>query len=308
MSRRPRGITGAVAAAWVWFALATTSEAQELEPRAYAPNPTGVNFLAVAYSRTTGDVVFDESLPFSDVTARVNGATLLYGHTFGLAGRAASVTAVFPYAWGSVQGNIGEDFARITRSGATDLRGRLAVNLVGGPALAPREFAARRPATTLGGSLVVVAPTGQYDPTKLINLGANRWAFKPELGISHPLGRWFLEAYLGAWLFTENDDFYGGARRTQAPIGTFQLHVVRMVGRRAWIAGDATFYTGGRTSLDGRPNDDAQRNSRSGLTLAVPVGKRSSFKVAWASGVTTRVGGDFQSLAVAWQLRWFGNP
>jgi hypothetical protein len=294
--------------AGVLLAGAAGAPAQELEPRAYAPNPTDVNFVALAFSRTTGDVVFDESLPFSNVTARVNGATLLYGHTFGLAGRAASATAIVPYAWGSVQGNVGEDFKRITRSGATDLRARLAVNLVGGPALSPREFATHKPGTTLGASLTVVAPSGQYDPSKLINLGANRWAFKPELGLSYPVGRWFLEGYLGGWLFTENDDFYGGVRRSQAPIATFQLHVVRMVGRRAWIAGDATFYSGGNTSLDGRSNDDAQRNSRSGLTLALPIGKRNSLKVAWASGVTTRVGGDFQTLAVAWQIRWFGNP
>jgi hypothetical protein len=308
VSPGPRSFAGLVAAAGVSLVLVTTSTAQELEPRAYAPNPTDVNFLALAYSRTTGDVVFDASLPFSDVTARVNGATLLYGHTFGLAGRAASATALFPYAWGSVQGNVGEDYKRITRSGMTDLRARLAVNLVGGPALSPREFAAHKPGTTLGASLTVVAPSGQYDPSKLINLGTNRWAFKPELGLSCPIGRWFLEAYLGGWLFTENDNFYGGVGRSQAPIATFQLHVVRVVGRRAWIAGDATFYSGGRTTIDGRANDDSQRNSRSGLTLAVPIGKSNSFKVSWASGVTTRVGGDFQILAVAWQVRWFGNP
>jgi len=308
VSLGPRGILGGVAAAGACLVLATTSSSQELEPRAYAPNPTDVNFLALAYSRTTGDVVFDESLPFSDVTAHVNGAALLYGHTFALAGRAASATALLPYAWGSVQGNVGEDYKRITRSGMTDLRVRLAVNLVGGPALSPREFAARKAGTTLGASLSVVAPSGQYDPSKLINLGTNRWAFKPELGLSHPIGRWFLEAYLGGWLFTENDAFYGGVRRSQAPIGTFQLHVVRMLGRRAWIAGDATFYSGGRTTIDGRTNDDSQANSRSGLTLAVPIGKSHSLKVAWASGVTTRVGGDFQILAVAWQVRWLGNP
>jgi hypothetical protein len=283
-------------------------DAQELTPRAYAPNPTGGNIVVLGYVRTTGEVLFDPSLPFDDVNAAINGGSLLYGRTFGLFGRSANAAVALPYVWGDVDGFVEGEYQRITRSGLGDLRGQLTVNLLGGPALTPREFATRRPGTVLGLSLAVVAPTGQYDPSKLINIGSNRWSLKPEMGVSKTWGRWYLELYGGVWVFSDNTDFFGGSVREQDPIGTFQAHVSYTFKPRLWLAANATFYTGGRTTLDGTAKADLQRNSRLGLTLALPVGRRSAVKVAWASGFTTRVGADFDSLGVAFQTVWFRRP
>jgi hypothetical protein len=282
--------------------------AQELEPRAYAPNPTGVNFVLLGYGHSSGNIVFDAALPISDVSARLNHTSLAYGRTFGLFGRGAAATVVLPYVWGSVEGNVGEVRRAITRSGLADTRLRLSMNLVGGPALAPREFAARPRGNTLGMSLSLAAPSGQYDPAKLINIGANRWSFKPELGFSHPAGRFMLELYGGVWFFTANSDFFGGVRREQQPIGTFQAHGSYTFRPRLWVAGDATYYTGGRTTVDGVAKADLQRNSRVGLTVALPTGRHHSLKLAWATGFTTRIGGDFDILAIAWQVLWFDRP
>src|SRR5262249_5476300 len=197
---------------------AAGAAAQELEPRAYSPNPTGANFVLLAYGHSTGDVEFDPGAPITNVSARLNQAALFYGRTFGFLGRSATAAVQLPYAWGNVEGDVSEERRSIYRSGLADLRLRLSTNLLGGPALSPREFAQRRPGTTLGASLVVIAPTGQYDPSKLVNIGANRWSFKPELGFSYPAGRWFIELYGGAWLFTENGDFFGGSVRHQEPL------------------------------------------------------------------------------------------
>jgi outer membrane putative beta-barrel porin/alpha-amylase len=279
--------------------------AQELEPRAYSPNPTGAHYVLAVLGRTAGGVVFDPAVPIQDVSARVNTATLLYGRTFGLFGRSASLGLGLPYAWGTIEGEVQEQRRAIRRSGLADGRLRLAVNLLGGPALAPRAFATRRPRTTLGARLVVAAPTGQYDPAKLVNIGANRWSVKPELGVAHPAGRWMIEAYLGTWLFTDNREFYGERRREQSPLGTAQAHVSYTFKPRLWVAGDATFYTGGRTTVGGRVNADRQKNSRLGLTLAVPVTSHQSVKASWGTGFTTRIGGDFDTLSVGWQYLWF---
>ncbi len=231
--------------------------------------------------------------------------TAVYSRTFGVFGRSASVGLAVPYLWGTVEGEVFEQHGRVRRSGLGDGRLRLSVNLVGGPALPPGEFAKRRPGSTLGASVVVSAPTGQYDPAKLINLGGNRWAVKPEVGLSHPAGRWVFEAYAGAWLFTDNPDFFGGSVREQGALGTFQAHASYTFRPRLWLAADATYYTGGRTTIGGTLRNDFQKNSRVGLTLAVPVGRRHSVKLSWATGATTRIGGDFQTLAVAWQYLWF---
>jgi len=293
------------AAALALFAVAAGAGAQELEPRAYAPNPTGANFVLAVYGHTSGNVVFDPSVPITNVEARVNTSALFYGRTFSLFGRSASAAVQLPYVWGTVDGDVFEERRSVYRSGLADLRMRLTTNILGGPALPAREFAARRPRTTLGASLVIVAPTGQYDPSKLINVGTNRWAFKPEVGLSHPAGPWFLELYAGTWLFTVNDDFFGGSRREQSPLLALQGHFSYTFRPRLWLAGDATFYTGGRTTVDGVEKADLQRNTRLGLTLAVPIKRRSALKASWSRGVVTRVGGDFQTLALGYQVLWF---
>jgi hypothetical protein len=299
---KPRALAGLAALAF--FAIGEVG-AQELEPRAYSPNPTGANFVLLVYGHTSGGVVFDPSVPFENVDARINTTALFYGRTFGLFGRSASAAIQLPYVWGTVVGDVFEERRSVYRSGLGDLRLRLTTNLLGGPALSPREFAKRKPATTLGASLLVTTPTGQYDPTKLINVGTNRWAFKPELGLSHPAGRFFLELYAGAWLFTENPDFFGGSQRSQSPLFALQSHVTYSFRPRVWLAGDATFYTGGQTTVDGVQKADLQRNTRLGLTLALPVTRRSGLKVSWARGVVTRIGGDFTTLAAGYQFLWF---
>ena len=280
--------------------------AQELEPRAYSPAPIGANFVLAAYAYQTGEILFDPSLPFSDVEARINGVVGGYGRSFSLAGRTASAAIAVPYAWGPIDGNVAEEYRKIRRSGLGDARLRLAANLIGGPALTFAEFRTRKPATTLGASLVVVAPTGQYSNEKLINIGSNRWAFKPEVGLSHPAGRWTLEVAAGVWLFANNEEAYPGTvERSQDPLASFQAHVGYTVRPGLWIAADATWYSGGRTYADGVPGDTRQSNSRAGLTASVPFARSHSVKVSVSTGVSARVGTRFDSYGIAYQYLWF---
>ena len=302
---RHRSIVGLLP---VLLLIAAGAAAQELNPRAYAPMPTGANIAMLSYGRSSGGVLFDPSLPVEDVHAVIHSSVLLYGHSFGLFGRSANAVVALPYAWGEMDGLLAGEYQRITRSGLADLRGQLTVNLLGGPALAPREFAKHRPSTILGLSVAVAAPTGQYDPAKLVNIGSNRWSFKPEVGFSKTRGRWYLELYGGVWIFGTNGNYYGGSDRAQDPIGTFQTHVSYTFKPRLWLAADATFYTGGATTVNGTARADLQRNSRLGAALALPVGRRSALKVSWASGFTTRIGGDFDSLGLAFQTVWYGRP
>lgn len=285
--------------------LAPDAVAQEMEARAYSRAPVGTNIVLFTYARQSGDVLFDAALPLTDVSVDINSCIVGYGRTFGLLGRQATVSAAIPYALGNVRGKVFEEQTEVRRSGLGDLRVRVGVNLIGSPALAPREFASQPPSTVLGTSLTVVIPTGQYDPQRLVNVGSNRWAFKPELGLSQPIGRWTLEFIGGAWFFGENKNFFGGARREQKPLATFQSHVVYTLKPRMWIAGNATYYAGGRTVLDDKVNADLQRNSRVGATFSFPFGPNHSFKVAWARGVTTRIGGHLNTFTLGYQYAWF---
>jgi len=284
---------------------AGTVRAQELEPRAYSPSPVGFNIVAVVYTNNAGDLNFDPSLPVTDASANINVGALGYVRTLGIVGRSANLGFALPYVRGDVEGRLLGDPVAAHRSGLGDPRLRVAVNLLGAPAMTPKEFMARKPsATIIGTSLVVSVPVGQYDSTKLINLGNHRWGFKPEIGLSRDFGRWTLEADVGVWLFTDNTNFYGGKTRSQEPIGSLQTHVIYTFKPRMWLAFDANFYNGGRTSVDGVPKADLQQNSRAGFTFAVPVTKAHSLKISYSQGAFTSIGADFRSIGVAWQYIW----
>lgn len=283
----------------------TITKAQELEPRAYLILPAGTNFLMAGYARSSGNVIFDPSLPVEDVEAGVNSTFLGYLRAFDLFGRSASVGVVTPYVWGDVTGKLSGEAAGITRSGLGDSRVRFAVNLYGGPALNPREFANYQQKTNIGFSLVVAAPVGQYDPEKLINLGANRWSFKPEIGVSRAWKKWIVDVYAGGWFFTKNDQYQIHSTREQELIGTLQGHVSYNFRPGLWAAADTTFFTGGKTTVDGLNRHDFQRNSRIGLTLSVPLAPRHSVRFGTSTGAFTRIGADFTVFSIVYQFVWF---
>jgi hypothetical protein len=282
------------------------ASAQQLEPRAYSPSPAGLNFAGLPYTYQTGSVITDPSLPIQDVNAKVHTVTAFYVHTFGFLGRSASAALALPYVWASASGRIFEEARSVSRSGQGDMQIRLVSNLLGGPSLTPEEFARTPPQTTLGASLIVSMPTGQYDGTRLINIGTNRWAFRPEIGLSHPVGRWTFDLYAGGWFYTANDNFFGGFRRTQNPLFVLQAHVGYTFLRSGlWLALDGCWYAGGQTAVDGVLKADRQDNTRIGATLAVPLGHGQSLKAAWAKGATVRFGQDFTTLTVTYQYRFF---
>jgi hypothetical protein len=286
----------------LWSAFAV---AQELEPRSYSPAPVGTNFVAINYGRTTGSVVLDPTLPITNASARFNSATLGYVHVFGFLGRQTSVSLGVPYVWGTGEGLVNGVSRRIYRSGLGDPRLRFSFILFGSPAVGPAEFQRHKSRTVVGTSVVIVAPLGQYDPNLLINIGSNRWAFKPEIGISRSVRSWMLELDLGSWFFMQNSNFFQGQMREQAPLGSAQAHVSYTFRPGFWVALDGTYYTGGRTHVNGVRSNDLQQNSRLGATLALPLTRSQSLKLAYNRGTTVRVGGNFTTFGITYQLRWF---
>jgi len=292
-----------VAAGVLWMcALAT---AQELEPRSYSPAPVGTNFAVVNYGRITGSVVLDPTLPVTDASASFSSATLGYSHAFGFLGRQTSISLGVPYVWGTGQGLVNGIPRSIYRSGLGDPRLRFSFIWFGSPAVGPAEFPKHKSRTVMGTSVVIVAPVGQYDPNLLINIGANRWAFKPEIGISRTLRSWMMELDLGSWFFLQNPNFFHGQMREQAPLGSAQAHVSYTFRPGLWASLDGTYYTGGRTHVNGVRSNDLQQNSRLGATVALPMTRSQSLKLAYNRGTSVRRGGNFTTFGITYQLRWF---
>jgi hypothetical protein len=284
-----------------------TAEAQELVPDAYTPAPVGLNVIVFAGAFGEGDLAFDPSLPIEQASAKIGGPGLAFARALGLAGRSATITVTQPYIVGHLQGFVLKQFQQTSRSGLGDPMVRVGVNLFGAPAMTPRQFAAYRPKVNVGASITVVMPLGQYYSDKLVNLGSNRWGFKPEVGITRTWGKWRAEWYMGAWLYTDNTDFYGGSTRHQAPIASGQAHLTYTIRPRTWVALDGNFWNGGGVSVNGGTPTEQQRNSRIGTTVALPINQKQTIKVAYSFGAYTTVGGDFNSVGVSYTYGWLSG-
>ena len=250
--------------------------AQDLEPRAYTNIPRGVNFVVAGYSYMSGGVLFDPAVPLENAKININGSILAYARSLNIAGLSGKFDMIMPYAWLSGSADFqGQTISRDV-SGLADARLRMSVNFIGAPSLPISGFKDYKQDLVIGASLQVYLPTGQYDADKLVNIGTHRFAFKPELGISKTLGHLMLELTGGAAFYTTNHDFFGGKTRSQAPIGSLQGHVNYNFTPGIWAAVDGTYYWGGHTTLDGVEGNDLQKNSRLGLTLALPLNLHSA--------------------------------
>jgi hypothetical protein len=288
------------------------ARAQDLTPRAYVITPVGSNAVVLTYSHLDGDVQLNSASPLTDAHSNVDLAIASYYHSFGLFGHSANFTVSVPYGFGDFTGLVVEVPKESQRSGSLDAIARLGVNLFGGAAMQPAEFMKWRQSVLLGASLTIVAPTGQYDPTRLINFGSNRWAFKPELGYSQRWHNWVLDGYLAGWFFTDNSEYFshnsyfpGTQSREQRPVGAIEAHLSYDVKPRLWISLDANYWWGGEVELNGLTNPlTEQRSSRLGVTASVPLTAHQSIKLSVSDGAYVRYGGNYRSISLGWQYGW----
>jgi hypothetical protein len=281
-----------------------TAATQELEPGAYWPLARGLNIVTVVNSLNAGDVAFEPSAPIDEASATINTSTVAFTRGFGLAGRSANASVAVPVVAGHLEGLYLGEPAEVGRLGLGDPRVKLAMNLYGAPSMTPAELGSYRMRTIAGISLTMVPPLGQYDSTRLINIGANRWSFKPELGLARAYGRWVIELMAGVWLFTDNTGFIGGRTRAQDPIVATQAHLTYRFKGGMWLAADANYYTGGRTTIGDRQNLDLQRNARVGLTFSRALSRRHSIRASVSQGAYTTIGADFTSIAFGYNYAW----
>jgi len=305
--RRTRMFLGTALAVLAYLVAASAAHAQDIEPRQYSNTPIGVNFLVSGYSYTQGGLAFNSSLPLSNPHLETNSGVLGFARSLDLWGHSGKIDAGVPYTWLSGSADfLGEPLQR-TVNGFGDPVFRLSVNLYGAPALQMKDFRSYRQDLIVGAALQVSVPWGQYDDTRLINLGTNRWFFKPSLGASKAVGPWIWEATAAATFFTDNTDFYGGNRRSQDPLYSLQGHLIRSFQSGMWAALDATYFWGGSTTINGAASNDLQRNWRVGATLTAPINARNSIKLAASDGVSSRTGNSYSQFGLYWQYRWGGG-
>ncbi len=281
------------------------TKAQDLEPRAYANVPKGTNVVAVVYAFSTGDVLTDPSLPISDLKVTANNIGLGYVHTFELANRLARIQVVAPLLFVSGNAKLNGVDTNITRNGLGDARIRFGINLFGSPALDRKDFRKYQQKMIIGASIVVSVPSGLYLKDKRVNLGSNRWALKPEVGISKRFKRVYAEAYTGVWFYTENNEYLTSKTLKQQPVVSLQAHVSYYFKNQMWIGFNGNWFNGGETIVDNTPAGELKDNYRVGATWSVPFLKRHAVKFQFHVGAFTNTGYDYDIFSIGYQYAFF---
>jgi hypothetical protein len=179
--------------------------------------------------------------------------------------------------------------------------------LKGGPALSVGQFADYKPTTTVGISLTITAPTGQYDPNKLLNLGSDRWSFKPEIALSHPFGpeqKWLLDAYANAYFFTDNTSYHGVQILRQEPLPGIEGHLSYSLINSLWASFDTRYSFRGSTLVNGENQNNSQQNFILGSEVNVSLNRRSSLVFEFDKALVHNNGPALTGIAVKYNFAW----
>ncbi|MDR6843482.1 transporter [Flavobacterium granuli] len=285
----------------VFLVICNWSFAQDLEPRAYANIPKGVNIIVATYGYMKGDVLTEPSLPVDDFIISSNNLGAGYMRSFGLGGKLARIQVAIPYTFMDGEAKVSGERVTGNRTGFGDMRLRFGVNLLGSPALGVKEFSKYEQKTIFGASLVVSVPTGVYYPDKRINIGTNRWGFKPEIGMSKRFEHVYAELYSGVWFYTQNDEFLGENDLEQNPVFTFQGHASYFFKNKMWVAVNLNWFSGGKTFVDEAPAGSVINSSRIGGTFSMPLSKMQSIKLQFNTGIFKNIGLNYDSVSVGYQ-------
>lgn len=295
----------------LFIALAFTSPgfAEELEPRRWTHLPINTNFLGAGYAYTNADITFDPVLKIESAELDMHTWLAKYIRTFSLLNKTARFSILQAYQEGKWSGLLDGIATSVRRSGWTDTFVRFAVNLFGAPPLQGKEYVAYRSSqkveTLVGVALSVQLPTGEYMSEKLLNLGTNRFTFRPQLGFVHTRGKWSLETTGTVAIYTDNTDFFNGKKLEQDPLYTINSHLVYTFHPGVWASLSGGYDYGKRSTVDGDIKDDRKENLAWAASFGFPVNRHLGFKLAYIGIRPQRsTGNESDTVAVGLSAFW----
>ncbi|MBV8632098.1 MAG: transporter [Silvibacterium sp.] len=295
----------AVCFALIASAIPGSGRAQFTDPRTYVNSPVGLNQLEMVYAYARSDTSVDTSLIITGASLNLNQGMIDYTRYFGFLHRLAWVQPALPIAGtnGSISGtNIGA-----AETGTGDSGYQAAWLLKGGPALSVEQFANFKPATTLGVSLTMTAPTGQYNSNKIINLGSDRWSFKPEIGLSQPFGpgqKWEFDAYANAYFYTDNTSYHRVEVLSQEPLPGLEGHISYSFSDNIWAAVDTRYSFRGNILVSGVNQNASQQNFLLGTELSVSLNAKNTLIFEFADALAHQNGPAIKAFAVKYDYTW----
>jgi len=296
---------------WGLIAYGFVSPCLALEPvpHQWSHLPKGMNIAGVGYAYTEADISIDPVLNLEDVEMELHTWVGKYIHTFEVFDKSTRIDITQAYQEGRWTGLLNGKSAKVTRRGLSDTFLRFATNLYGAPPLNVKDYAEYRKnldtETIVGLGLVVRLPTGEYMDDKLINLGQNRFVFRPQLGVLHRWGKWSVELTGEVAVYTNNNDFFNGNRLEQEPLYIVHGHLIHTFRPGLWAGVSLGYDLGGESRINEIDKNDRRQDIGFALNFAYPINRYSGIKVGYIRTQTQEsVGIDTDTLTAAFSILW----
>jgi hypothetical protein len=292
------------------FAIAVTMVPSKAFPqfndaRAYENTPVGTNQLELNYAYVRANASIDTSLVIPGAKFNLNQGIIDYTRYFGLLHRLMWVEAGIPIA--GLSGSITGTNIQGSVTGAGDSTYSVAMLLKGGPALSVAQFENYRPTTSLGVSFTMTAPTGLYRPNEILNLGSDRWSFRPEIALSHPFGpeqKWQFDAYGNVYFYSDNTSYHGREILRQQPLPGVEGHLSYAFSDSLWASLDTRYSFRGVTFVNGVDQNNGQQNFTLGSEINVSINSRNSLLFEFAKALVHQNGPALTGFSVRYDYIW----
>jgi hypothetical protein len=284
-------------------ALAAPARGQFTDPRYYGNFPVGVNQFELGYAYVHANASLDPAIIIGNASLNLNQGLIDYTRYFGFLHRTAWVSPAVPIA--NLSGAISGTQISGSIAGAGDSSYQAAFLVKGAPALSPEEFEKYHPVTTVGVSLTMTAPTGFYRPGKVLNLGSNRWSFKPEVGVSHPFGpqqKWVLDAYANSYFYTVSSSKAGTMQ--QKPLPGLEGHISYSFLDNLTGSLDTRYSFLGDQTVNGQDQNNSQQNFLLGSEWGLSLNSKNVFTLELAKALVHQNGPAISGLSVRYDYYW----
>lgn len=241
--------------------------------RSYLNAPQG-NLLMYSYAGTRSNTGGVENLPIPKTETRLQTQSLIYSRIIDVGGRTGGLGVVLPIS-DLLSYDTQADVVTAQESGIGDPSFTFEMNLFGAPALQREQFSDWTPGDYCGLHFVFGVPWGEYDPNSAVNLGANRFTFRPLLNYSltPDEGNTWLDFYGSVFWFSDNEEYLGSSVLSQRPLANLELHYSSMVYDRLWAGVGLVGAFGGEVSVNDVVVTPEQQTGRLALSAGTPMFK-----------------------------------
>ena len=288
--------------------LGSSCFAQDIEPRRWSNIPLGTDILGVGYVHTNGKIFFDPLLQVQDAKFISNSFIVQYIKPFKIGSKSARIDVMIPYSIARWEGLLNGVSTTVNRNGIADPRIRLSLNFIGMSAMKPKEMIeflkANPKRTSFGASLAVTLPLGQYFDEKLLNLGQNRFIFRPQIGMLHHWKNWSYELSGSVFLYSKNEDFSNGKTRKQNAVFAAQTHLIRSFKSKMWVSLSFGYGLTGQSFVNNEPNNDDRSDILGATSFGFALSKKQAIKLSYIRTETLNdIGANLNSILLSWSTR-----